>query len=95
MCSVATDRITKRDFYEMLTIPSHEMWTQMERANLVTVAPGCGLYLHSIAYKPEDEWDLNAVIENPRGMAIRSFLENRQYRAPWQPDTAEISSKTL
>lgn len=73
LCSVASHRISEQDFYEMLTIPSHTIWENMESENLVSVAPACGLYLHSIIYKSAEEWD-----ETIRGG--KPFFVDRTYK---------------
>lgn len=83
MCAVALNRITERQLYEMLTIPSHGIWPLMERQNLVTTAPACGLFLHSIVYKAEEEF--GKVQENTRGVQDQSFFDNRLYGVRKRP----------
>lgn len=64
----------------MLTIPSHTIWEDMEKAELVSVAPACGLYLHGITYKATEEWEQTARVSlNPRGVELKTFFDDRKY----------------
>lgn len=77
---MATQRISEQDFYEMLTIPSHTIWENMEKEKLVSVAPACGLHLHSIIYKSAEEWDATSILENARGVNLKPFFSDRKYK---------------
>lgn len=48
LVAVAKGRLTKRDLYEMLTIPSQESFS-----NKISVAPPHGLYLANIEFRPK------------------------------------------
>lgn len=44
---MAEERITEKDVYEMLTIPSYDMWPM----GVVFPAPGQGLFLTGVEYE--------------------------------------------
>lgn len=78
LCAVADGRLTQKHVYEMLTIPSHQMWYDLKSDGLVDEAPARGLYLSRISYYPSEEWTLN-VNKTPRGMRMRSFVSPNKH----------------
>lgn len=46
-------KLTKRDIYEMLTIPSHHSWK-----HFIRLAPAHGLYLANVDYGNMDSFKL-------------------------------------
>lgn len=61
----------------MLTIPSHTIWNEMNTKKILYTAPAHGLYFTGVVYKPKKEWNLKEIVENPRGVRLKSFFENR------------------
>lgn len=47
--AAAEGRISERDIYRMLTVPSHRSW-----CDSAVVAPAYGLYLCQVEYDPQD-----------------------------------------
>ncbi|XP_031622428.1 tRNA pseudouridine synthase-like 1 [Contarinia nasturtii] len=74
LCACAQNRITERDIYELLTIPSHKSWKMLKYQELVETAPAHGLYFIGINYKPEKEWTLEPIETSSRGLRMKSFL---------------------
>lgn len=68
-------KITERDIYELLTIPSMSTWNSLEYAEKVETAPAYGLYFIGIKYKPEEEWTLSQTEKSARGMRLKSFRD--------------------
>jgi len=73
MCAIAQGRISERDIYELLTIPSFQTWTNLYEKKLVDTAPACALYFVEINYK-NSEMSLNQPQKTPRGTRIKSFV---------------------
>lgn len=76
LCAVAEGKIDERDIYELLTIPSHQMWSDLVERNLVKTAPPCGLYFIGLNYRNEENRYLGPVRLTPRGIRIRSFVDD-------------------
>lgn len=75
LCAFAQGRITERDIYELLTIPSFRSWDDLARRKQIETAPACGLYFIGINYKPEADWTLKSREVTARGIRIKSFLD--------------------
>lgn len=75
LCAVAEGRITERDIYELITIPSFRTWDELAERKLVETAPGCALYFIEINYKPEEERHLNDPSITMLGTRVKSFFE--------------------
>lgn len=75
LCAYGQDRITKRDIYELLTIPSFHSWDDLTRQKKIETAPACGLYFIGINYKPKADWTLKPREVTVRGTRIKSFLD--------------------
>lgn len=62
LVAYARGKITKRDIYEMLTIPSKHHFAELG----VSAAPGCGLYLANIEFS-ENAMQLHRCDEQTHG----------------------------
>lgn len=67
-------KISERDIYELLTIPSQKMWDDLADRDLIKTAPACGLYFIGLKYRPEEQRYIGPVRLTPRGVRIRSFV---------------------
>lgn len=68
---VAQDRLTIRDVYEMLTIPSKHSWSSK-----VPVAPAHGLYLCQVEYDRRDkEFPVSATTNGPPENELSQWIE--------------------
>lgn len=70
LCAFAMGRITERDVYELLTIPSISAWNLLSAEKNIEVAPAYGLYFAGINYKSEEEWSLD-----PHDVRSKSFFQ--------------------
>lgn len=77
LCACAQNRITERDIYELLTIPSQTSWNFLADQNIVQTVPAEGLYFIGINYKPEEEWTLEPMERSVHGLRMKSFLEQK------------------
>lgn len=75
LCAVGEGRISERDIYELLTIPSFRTWDELCDRKLIETAPACALYFIGINYKPDEEQSLNDLERTARGTRVRSFFE--------------------
>ncbi|XP_055310398.1 tRNA pseudouridine synthase-like 1 [Sitodiplosis mosellana] len=75
LCALAQGRITERDIYELLTIPSFHTWDHLFRQKQIETAPAYGLYFIGINYKPEEDWTLEPIELSARGTRIKSFFD--------------------
>lgn len=64
--AAAEGRISQRDVYEMITIPSKHSWISS-----IGIAPACGLYLANVEY-PEEviESNINSTIKVPNDINL-------------------------
>lgn len=97
LCSVAEGKISERDIYELLTIPSHKMWDDLADHKLVRTAPACGLYFIGLSYRPEDQRYIGPVRQTPRGVRIRSFvvdnLDRKKVEEFYPPTNKQINTQ--
>lgn len=76
LIAVAEGKLTKRDVYEMLTIPSRRNWIDMDRKYSLQMAPAHALYFTGIEYKPVEEMSLKPMKMNARAVRMKSFFLN-------------------
>lgn len=76
LIAVGEGRMTKRDVYEMLTIPSRKNWFDMKKKHSLKMAPAHALYFTGIEYKPMEEMSLEPMEMNARAVRMKSFFLN-------------------
>lgn len=74
MVAVAEGKLTERHVYEMLTIPSRQLWYDMQTEYSFDMAPAHALYFTGIEYKPIEEMSLKPMEINIRNVRMKSFF---------------------
>lgn len=81
LIAVGEGKLTKRDVYEMLTIPSRKNWDDMEKKHSLQMAPAHALYFTNIEYKPVEDMSLKPMEMNARAVRMKSFFLNNDAKS--------------